>query len=171
MMLVFSFHNSCIHSIHYTHIYTDPWGYNFPDPSTPGLGPTEPPYKTRTESLSRGVKRPGRGVSHTPPLKADVKERVELYLYSSSGPKWPILWRTLPFCIHIHKFSQYSCYYVRQAKAFKVVQALQNFEGVLKHIATTCTSLTLRTLHFPRAVSLQASYYCQKTFFLTLYVS
>jgi hypothetical protein len=29
-----------------------------------------------------GVKRPGRGVDHPPPSSAEVKERVELYLYS-----------------------------------------------------------------------------------------
>ena len=29
-----------------------------------------------------GVKRPGRGVEHPPPSSAEVKERVELYLYS-----------------------------------------------------------------------------------------
>ena len=28
-----------------------------------------------------GVKRPGRGVDHPPPCSAEVKERVELYLY------------------------------------------------------------------------------------------
>jgi len=32
-----------------------------------------------------GVKRPGRGVYHPPPSSAEVKERVELYLYS---PLW-----------------------------------------------------------------------------------
>jgi len=32
------------------------------------------------------VKRPGRGVDHTPPFSAEVKERVELHLYSPSGP-------------------------------------------------------------------------------------
>ena len=32
-----------------------------------------------------GVKRPGRGVDHPPPSSAEVKERVELYLYSSPG--------------------------------------------------------------------------------------
>ena len=29
-----------------------------------------------------GVKRPGRGVNHSPPSSAEVKERVKLYLYS-----------------------------------------------------------------------------------------
>jgi hypothetical protein len=36
-----------------------------------------------------GVKRPGRGIDHSPPSSAKVKERVELYLYSPSGPSWP----------------------------------------------------------------------------------
>jgi hypothetical protein len=43
-----------------------------------------------------GVKRPGRGVDHPPSSSARVKDRVELYLYSPSGPSWPILGRTLP---------------------------------------------------------------------------
>jgi hypothetical protein len=30
-----------------------------------------------------------------PPSSAEVKERVELYLYSLSGPLWPVLGRTL----------------------------------------------------------------------------
>jgi hypothetical protein len=38
-----------------------------------------------------GVKRPRRGVDHPPPSSADVKERVELYLYSPSGPSWPVV--------------------------------------------------------------------------------
>jgi hypothetical protein len=38
-----------------------------------------------------GVKRPGRGVNHPPPSSAEVKERVEIYLYSPSGPSWPVL--------------------------------------------------------------------------------
>jgi hypothetical protein len=37
-----------------------------------------------------GVKRPGRGVENPPPFSADVKERVELNLYSPSGPLWPV---------------------------------------------------------------------------------
>jgi hypothetical protein len=42
------------------------------------------------------IKRPGRGVDHPPSSSAEVKERVELYLYSPSGPSWPVLRRTLP---------------------------------------------------------------------------
>ena len=43
-----------------------------------------------------GVKRPGRVVNHPPPFSAEVKEGVELYLYSPSGSSWPVLGRTLP---------------------------------------------------------------------------
>jgi hypothetical protein len=47
--------------------------------------------KMSTESFP-GVKRPGNGVDHPPPSSAEVKERVELYLYSPSGSSWPVLW-------------------------------------------------------------------------------
>jgi hypothetical protein len=42
------------------------------------------------------VKRPGRGVDHLPSSSARVKERVQLYLYSPSGPSWPVIGRALP---------------------------------------------------------------------------
>ena len=32
------------------------------------------------------IKRPGRGVDHPPPSSAEVEERIELYLYSTSWP-------------------------------------------------------------------------------------
>jgi len=38
-----------------------------------------------------GVMRPGSGVDHPPRSSAEVKERVELYLCSPSGPSWPVL--------------------------------------------------------------------------------
>jgi hypothetical protein len=37
------------------------------------------------------VKRLGRAVDHPHPSGTEVKERVELYLYSTSGPSWPVL--------------------------------------------------------------------------------
>jgi len=43
-----------------------------------------------------GVKRPGLGVDHPPSSSAEVKERVELYLYSPSGLSWPVLGWTSP---------------------------------------------------------------------------
>ena len=42
-----------------------------------------------------GVKRPGHGVVHPLPSSTEDKERVELFLYSTSGPSCPVLGRTL----------------------------------------------------------------------------
>jgi len=42
-----------------------------------------------------GVERPGHGVDHPPPSSAEVKERVELYLYATSGPLWPVIGQIL----------------------------------------------------------------------------
>ena len=54
-----------------------------------GPGALPDPYTMGTVSFS-GVKRPGRGVDHPPPPSAEVEETVELYLYSTSGPSWPM---------------------------------------------------------------------------------
>jgi len=59
------------------------WWPDNPHPSRPALRPTQPPTQWVTV-LSRGVKRSGRGVDHPPPSSAEVKKRVELYLYSPS---------------------------------------------------------------------------------------
>ena len=43
-----------------------------------------------------GVKRPGLGADHPTPSKCRGHERVVgLYLYSPSGPSWPVIGRTL----------------------------------------------------------------------------
>ena len=51
----------------------------------PGSHPAS--YTKGNVSFS-GVKRPGRGVDHPPPSSAEVKQRVDLYLYSPYGPWW-----------------------------------------------------------------------------------
>jgi hypothetical protein len=55
-------------------------------------GPAAHPasYTVGTGSFP-GVKRPGYGVDHPPPSSAEVKESVELYLYFTSGPLWPVI--------------------------------------------------------------------------------
>ena len=49
----------------------------------PGAHPTSCAMGTE---YSRGVKQLGRGVNNAPLSSAEVKERVELYLYSISEP-------------------------------------------------------------------------------------
>jgi hypothetical protein len=55
--------------------------YNLPRPA---LGPTQPPIQW-IPSLFPRVKQPGRGSDHPPAYRAEVNERVQLYLYSSFG--------------------------------------------------------------------------------------
>jgi hypothetical protein len=77
-------------------------------PSRQALGPIQPPIQW-VPGHSWG-KWPGRGVDHPPPYSAEVKVRVELYLYpTSSGPSWPVLGRTYFFTCHLDgKYWNYS---------------------------------------------------------------
>ena len=66
------------------------WGARFSAPVQTGPGSHPASYTMDTGSFP-GVKRPGRGADHPPSSSADVKERVDLYLYSTSGPSWPVI--------------------------------------------------------------------------------
>ena len=66
------------------------WGRDIPHLSGPALGPPTLLY-SENRVFPGGVNRPCRGVDHLPPSSAKVKGRVELYLYSPSGPSWPVL--------------------------------------------------------------------------------
>ena len=48
-----------------------------------------------------GVERPKLGANHPPPSNAGVKESVELNLYFSSRPSWPVLGWTLYTGLHV----------------------------------------------------------------------
>jgi hypothetical protein len=63
------------------------------DQNSPGAHPASCTVDTGS---FLGVKRPGRGVKHPPTSNTEVKERVELYLYSPSGPSWSVLGWPLP---------------------------------------------------------------------------
>ena len=54
-----------------------------------GPGAHSASYKMGTGSFP-GVKRSGRGVNYPPLSRAEVKERIELYLYSPSVPSWQV---------------------------------------------------------------------------------
>jgi hypothetical protein len=75
----------------------------------PGAHPAS--YTKGTGSFT-GVKRPGRGLDHPHLSSAEVKERAELYLYSTSGPSWPVRgWTVLRCCCCCC-----CCFYVRTIK-------------------------------------------------------
>jgi len=61
--------------------------FSAPVEAGPGAHPV--PYTRGTGSFL-GEKQPERGVDQPTPPSAEVKERVELYLYSTSGPSWPV---------------------------------------------------------------------------------
>jgi hypothetical protein len=65
---------------------------------TTGYGMDGPGIESRCGPDFRYPSRPalGLGVNHPFPSSADVKERVELYLYSTSGLSWPVIGRPLP---------------------------------------------------------------------------
>ena len=73
------------------------WWARFSAPVQTGPGVTASCTKGAGSFLA--VKWVGRGVDHPPPFSAKVKERVELYLCSPSEPSWPVLGRTLLYCV------------------------------------------------------------------------
>ena len=66
------------------------WGASFSAPLQTGPGAHPTSYTMGNGSFPE-VKRPGFDVDHQPPSSTAVKERIELYLYSPSGPSWPVL--------------------------------------------------------------------------------
>jgi hypothetical protein len=65
-------------------------GARFSAPVQTGPGANPASYTMGTGSFP-GVKWPEHGFNHPPPFSAEVKERVELYLYSTSRPSWPVI--------------------------------------------------------------------------------
>jgi hypothetical protein len=69
---------------------SNPVGTRFSAPVETGPGAHPASHTISTRSFP-WVKWPGRGVDHPSPSIDEVKERVELYLYSPFGPSWPVL--------------------------------------------------------------------------------
>ena len=64
--------------------------------SNPDLRETHPSSYTMDTGCFRGVKQTRRGFDQPPPSMAEVKEIVELYIYSHSGSSSPVLGWILP---------------------------------------------------------------------------
>jgi hypothetical protein len=69
------FNKACISTLRYGN--RTQAGARFSAPVQTGTKAHSASYTIGTGSLSRGVKRPGRGVNHPPPSSAEVKERVQ----------------------------------------------------------------------------------------------
>jgi hypothetical protein len=106
--------------------------WNFPYPS---WGPLSLVYNGYRISFP-GLKSPGRNVYHPPPSSAEVKGRVQLYLYCPSGTLNPVLGRTLPslpqmdvspcstthlFSLTQHRFSLIEMLHLRACYTFRLV--------------------------------------------------
>jgi len=76
----------------YPHIPDRPWGKS------------SPLYESRVFPRGKGSVR-GVCHTHTKPSSTEVKERVQLYLYSLSGSSWPVMGQTFTFTITIYNRS------------------------------------------------------------------
>ena len=80
------------------------WGSRFSAAIQTGPGAHPTSYTMRTRPFPE-LKRSGRGADHSLPSSAGVKERVKPYIYSPSGPSWPLLgWTLLYIYVCIPQF-------------------------------------------------------------------
>jgi hypothetical protein len=73
------------------------WVRKFFFPSILAPRPNRPPVQWAL-GLFPGVKWPGRGINHPHPSSVEVKEKVELYVYSSFGRLWPVTGKLYLYC-------------------------------------------------------------------------
>jgi hypothetical protein len=78
------------------------------------------------------VKRPGRDSDHPATSSIEVKERIELYNYSPSGPSWPVLGR-ISFTFTTYSFETA---YNSPPERFAIVD-------LVKFVARTLTDVAL----------------------------
>ena len=107
-------------------------GARFSAPVQTGPGAHPASYTVGTRSFP-GAKRPGRGADHPPTSGAKVKERVELYFYSPSGPSWPVLGWPLPL-LYTHLDHKRNYDIVEELKAEPVDKPIRYKSNWLRHV-------------------------------------
>ena len=105
--------------------------------SNPGGGEIFcPTYSMGTGSFP-GIKWPGRGVDQPSSSRAEVKERVELYLYSPSWPSWCVLEWTLPLPLPLPALiilASEWCFLLQTSYIFFAPAVYSSFMSSVSHI-------------------------------------
>jgi hypothetical protein len=129
------------------------WGRDVPHPSRLALGPTQPPIRW-VLGLFPECEAAGAWHSSPTPSTAEVKGRVELYLYSPSESSWAILGWTLPLPFMIRLTVIVQC-------VQKVTVHLQNVLEVIERTIVSKNWIkqlhTLLILHFNRCLTTEYS--------------
>ena len=121
-------------------------GWDFPHPSRPAPGPTQPPIQWVPGLFPQG--KTSGAWRWPPPPSAEVKERVQLYLYSPSGPSWPVLeWTLLYLYPHIYNALYFPVQLLFLQCSTLSMKALESFE-------TPGTTLSMTQCHIPEDLCL-----------------
>jgi len=107
------------------------WGWDFPHLSRPVLCPTQPPTQWVLRYSWR-VKQLGRCIDHPPRSSA---KRIQLYLYSPSGPSWPVLGWTF--------------YYTSQRERVRDIYSEQDMENNVS-VSVTKEEINIRRMSCPK---------------------
>jgi len=123
--------------------------FSTPVQTAPGAHPAS--YTMGTGSFP-GVKRPGPGVDHPHPSRAEDKERVELYLYSPSGSSWSVLGRTLPLPLFpIQSLTRFLYKRINVKFLFHVMKTYRRSRGIVPLILNVGNRWTLAVNCTPRS--------------------
>ena len=101
-----------------------PVGARFSAPLQTGPGAYPASCTMGTGSFPE-VKRPGRGADHPPSSKCRGHERVGLYLYTPSGPSWPVIGRAFTFIITVIVVYFFRCIYKNFTSFYTKICLLQ----------------------------------------------
>ena len=95
------------------------------------------------------VKQPGNGFDHSPPSTAQVKERVDLYIYPPLGLLHLLLRCTLPFCVFLLHYDEIFANTETCSHQEKFLCILSLFDSILRHILHTIPPrlYTIQTLY------------------------